>query len=1057
LRNLCIFRDARFRKRLLVGIAVAGTALVYFAAQGHAVDPHRLITEYLRDSWGNETGFPSASVSAIAQSSDGYLWIGTEKDLVRFDGLNFRTFRKATPGTSDIGPVQELQTDSRGNLWILLQSTRILRYRDGKFEPGREETEFGVTALGRRKNGGVLFSSVSFGTLTYDSGKFELLETPSAGQTNNGATARLQSNDELSSRLSWDTSIASHHLAEPNSAVTSIAESADGKVWLGTGGQGLFYLTDGRVSVAEKALPSKITCLLPLEDGKMWIGTENGIQEWVGRKIVESDVPLPLRRIPVLAMLRDRDSNIWVGTAQGLARVNRDGLASIEENNNGKPEPATALFEDREGNIWVGHPQELERLRDRTFVSYPVTGRQTESGGPVYVDAAGRIWFAPFDGGLQCIKDGKTEKVTNDRLNEDVVYSIARGGNDDLWVGRQQGGLTHLSYVAGRISAKTFTHKDGLAQNGIFAVHQSRDGSVWGATLNGGVGKYSDGHFVTYSTANGMTSDTVTSMDEGPDGTIWYATPNGLDAFSNNHWRAYRVRDGMPSDNVSSLLWDSGGVLWIGTASGLAFLRSGRIEPLRQAPSPLDEPILGIAEDGKGRLWIATSSQIFSVKRDPLLAGSFRELDLRVYGTEDGLLGTEGVKRERSVIEDNWGRVWFSTNRGLSVIDPARAVDLPPAIVQIESVSVDGNTMNLTQPILVPPGSHRVIFSYSGLTLSVPARLRFKYKLDGFDQDWSEPVSNREAVYTNLDSGGYRFRLLASNSEGLWNSVESALPVEIQPFFWNTWWFRVATGLVITLALLLYLRLRDRNLTKEMNLRFEERLSERTRIARELHDSVLQGFQGLMFRLQAVRDLLPERPGEAAKALDSALDRGDQVISEGRSTVEDLRHSSLKDNDIVQALSALGRELEHSKNGTASPDLRVMVEGSPRELDPVVRDEVYRIAREALRNAFQHARAEKIEAQVTYGDAQFSLCVRDDGNGIDPNVFEKGARSGHWGLPGMRERAAGFGGQLHVWSESGAGTEIELTIPAPVAYLAASSHASCWFLRAIRRTHERRH
>lgn len=221
--------------------------------------------------------------------------------------------------------------------------------------------------------------------------------------------------------------------------------------------------------------------------------------------------------------------------------------------------------------------------------------------------------------------------------------------------------------------------------------------------------------------------------------------------------------------------------------------------------------------------------------------------------------------------------------------------------------------MDLAQPILVPPGSHRITFSYSGLTLSVPSRPRFKYKLDGFDQRWSEPVSTREAVYTNLDSGSYRFRLLASNSEGLWNSAESALPIEIQPVFWKTRWFRPATTLVLSLALLLYLRLRDRSLARQMHLRFAERLAERTRIARELHDSVLQGFRGLMFRLQAVRDPLPERPADAAQALDSALDRGDQVIAEGRGTVEDLRHSNLQDNDIVQALTTLGQELERGR------------------------------------------------------------------------------------------------------------------------------------------------
>lgn len=229
-------------------------------------------------------------------------------------------------------------------------------------------------------------------------------------------------------------------------------------------------------------------------------------------------------------------------------------------------------------------------------------------------------------------------------------------------------------------------------------------------------------------------------------------------------------------------------------------------------------------------------------------------------------------------------------------------------------------------------------------------------------------------------------------------------------------------------------------------MRFEERLAERARIARELHDSLLQGFQGLMFRLQAVRDLLPQRPSEAMRALDSALDRGDQVIAEGRGAVGDLRHPAVFNNDMVQALTALGEELVPQKHDGQSAALQVLVEGKQRDLDPVLRDEIYRIAREALRNAFRHAQAHKIEAEITYGDTHFLLRVRDDGNGIDPKVLAHGSSAGHWGLPGMRERAKSFGGQLEVWSESGAGTEIELTVPASIAYASTSNRHRFWFL-----------
>jgi signal transduction histidine kinase len=503
----------------------------------------------------------------------------------------------------------------------------------------------------------------------------------------------------------------------------------------------------------------------------------------------------------------------------------------------------------------------------------------------------------------------------------------------------------------------------------------------------------------------------------------------------------------MPSDDVNCLLSDSAGVLWIGTASGLAFKRSGRIERLQQAPAPLREPIMGIAEGRNGRLWIATSNHVLAAKRDKLLEGKLGQDDVRTYGLEDGLLGTEGVKRERSVFEDNLGRVWFSLNRGLSVIDTGRGQDNSPAtIVQIEGVSADGNVINLKEPVRVPPGSHRVAFDYSGLSLSVPERVRFKYKLEGFDQGWSEPVTTRQAAYTNLDSGKYRFRLIASNSDGIWNSGESSLAIEVAPVFWKTWWFRVSSVLLIGLMLMMYLRLRVQRLAKQMDMRFEERLAERTRIARELHDSLLQGFQGLLFRLQAVRDMLPDRPGDAAQALEKVLDRGDEVIAEGRTTVEDLRDASLRDSDIVQALTSVGEELARSHNGLAA-GLRVLVEGKQRELDPMSRDEIYQIAREALRNAFQHAHAHKIEAEVTYGASEFSLRVRDDGKGIDPKIFQEGKREGHWGLPGMRERAKRFGGQVHIWTEAGAGTEIELTVPGSVVYVGWSAPSKFWFLK----------
>jgi signal transduction histidine kinase/ligand-binding sensor domain-containing protein len=1056
LRNLSTSLEARLKNHWLFPWTIAVLAVVCSALQMRALDRMRTVPQYMRERWGSEKGFPGGTVTAIAQTRDGYLWIGTDKGLMRFDGLNFRVFPQATPLPSAIGAVQGLVSDAEGNLWVLLENTKILRYHQGRFELGRDEAEVGITAIGKRRDGSILLSSLAYGTLTYSGGKYQLVGPKSDAVPDSADRVANEGTDALSSRLAWATGVAAHRIAEPNSAVVAMTETSDGRVWLGTRDKGLFSLVQGHVSaLTNDKFGAKTTCLLPLGVGKLWVATDTGIAEWNGKELTQTDVPFELRKTKAIAMIRDRDENLWVGTESGLFRSNGGGVSS-DRDRPANSAAVTALFEDREGNLWVGGKGMIERLRDSAFVSYRVGSLQNESGGPIYVDDEGRAWFAPFEGGLHWLQDGKIGSVTNDGLNQDVVYSIT-GSKHELWVGRQRGGLTHLHYSGEAMTAESYTQTNGLSQNGVYAVYQSRNGSVWAATLNGGVNEFANGRFKTYSKANGMASDTVTSIAEGTDGAMWFGTPNGLNELAKGEWRVFTTREGMPSDNVNCLRSDSAGVLWIGTTAGLAFKRAGMVESLGQAPAALHEPIMGIAEGAKGRLWMATSNHVLSAKRDGLLEGKLGEDELRSYGLEDGLLGTEGVKRERSVFEDGSGRVWFSMNRGLAVIDTARAVEnLPPPIMQIADISADGTSIDLKQPIRVPPGSHRVTFSYSGISLSVPDRVRFRYQLEGFDPGWSEPVATREVVYTNLDSGKYRFRMMASNSDGLWNSEELSLPIEVEPVFWKTWWFRASSVVLVVLALMTYLRLRVQRMAKQMDVRYEERLAERTRIARELHDSLLQGFQGLMFRLQAVRDMLPERPNEAAQALESTLDRGDEIIAEGRSTVEDLRDSSLREGDIVQALTNVGEELAHSSKGEAV-GLRVLVEGKPRELDPMLRDEIYQVGREAMRNAFQHAQAHKIEAEVTYGDSEFSLRVRDDGNGVDPEVFQEGRREGHWGLPGMRERAKRLGGQLHVWTESGAGTEIELTVPGSVAYVGLVSRSKFWLLKSnLRGTYGRR-
>jgi signal transduction histidine kinase len=316
----------------------------------------------------------------------------------------------------------------------------------------------------------------------------------------------------------------------------------------------------------------------------------------------------------------------------------------------------------------------------------------------------------------------------------------------------------------------------------------------------------------------------------------------------------------------------------------------------------------------------------------------------------------------------------------------------------------------------------------------VPDRVRFRYRLDGSDRDWSEPVAERQAVFTNLGPGTYRFRVIASNSEGVWNSTEAALPFTIAPAWWQMGSFWAAIGLVVAGAIWGGYRLRLRQLARQLDVRFEERLAERSRIARELHDTLLQSFQGAVLRFRAVTYMLPDRPVDARATLENAIDQARQAIVEGRDAVQGLRSSAIATNDIAVAIATLAETLSTDDGSQRPPAFHVNVEGTPRDLPPIVQDEVYRIAGEALRNAFRHARASRIEVEIRYDQRGFRLRVRDDGKGIDAAAGAGRTYDGHYGMAGMHERAKLVGGTLSVWSELDSGTEAELTIPASVAY-----------------------
>ena len=1003
----------------------AAAALAVCSMQtAHAIDPHRTMSQYVRQQWGTESGFPRGPVYSIAQTKDGYLWIGTEKGLFRFDGMTFQQMQTAQE--LSLNHVLGLLADGDGGLWARLRhpSQTLLHYDGNIFRETIGDPAFfqsSVAAMAHARDDGLLF--------------WMLNGRPHA------IVVRGKNFEKAAEPVDFS-----------RSAVLAVAQTSNGDIWVGTRDAGLFRLAGGRTFAVTENLPDlKVNALVPTSNNTLWVGTDAGVVRWDGTKLTKAGVPRSLDAVQALAMVVDRDANLWIGTnSHGLLRVNEDGVASHVETS-GMRDAVTAVFEDREGNLWTGSAGILERLRDSPFVTYSLPeGLQLDGNNPIFADSENRIWVASVAAGISWLKDGNHGQVTRAGLDRDVIYSIT-GRKDEVWLGRQRGGLTQLRLGPNSIAAKTYTEADGLAQNSVYSVYQTRDGSVWAGTLSGGVSKLSGGRFTTYTVANGLVSNTVTATLEGSDGTMWFATPGGLSEFSRGSWRSFSAKDGLPSEDINCLLQDSAGVLWTGTTAGLAFRESRRFQvPAETLPS-LRESVLGIAEDRFGSLWIATSNHVLRVNRERLLRGTLAQGDVREYGLADGLRGVEGVKRSHSVVTDPTGRVWFSLNRGISVVDPARLRNnSAPAIVRIQSVLADGSAVNISGGSHVPGGRQRITFGYAGLSLSVPERVRFRYQLESFDHGWSEPLATREAMYTNLSPGSYRFRVIASNPDGIWNGAEASIGIEVDPLFWQTWWFRACVAFSFLISGLALYRLRLHQMTRQLNVRFEERLAERTRIAQELHDTLLQGFLSASMQVHVAVDRLPP-DSQAKPTLTRTLQLMKQVIEEGRNAVRGLRSSSSASSlDLEHAFSRIQDELVPDGKPNERVEFRVIVEGQPRPLRPLLRDDVYRIGREALINAFRHARAKSIEIEINYSFSQLRIVVRDDGCGIDPQLLGKG-RDGHWGLSGMRERADRIGSRLHLSSSPLAGTEVELRVPSHVAFQDHRHHALTWLGSRLRR------
>jgi signal transduction histidine kinase/ligand-binding sensor domain-containing protein len=995
-----------------------------------ALPPNLSLSQIQHSAWTAKQGSPS-DIWALAQSPDGFLLLGTGSGLYRFDGV---TFERVIPSNQpDLGfrDITALLALPSGELWI------------GYYAGGVSELKNGVlTSYGRLEgvpSGWITsFARESDGTLWVAAG--EGLGRFSAGH--------------------WET-VSSDWNFRGHGAHWVLLDQ-QGTLWV-AGGETVAFLPRGAHKFEDTGIRSQYKSTLALgPDGTVWLAGES-----ISPRPLLQHQPLltrdksPGRLDPVKRLLVDRDGSIWAtdslhGGIYRATQRNHDTDATTPRPMNEvfteaeglTSDLAVPLLEDQEGNIWVGTNLGLNRFRATRFVrEWRVPTSRT-----LYALAAapdGSVWIASHEQLFEA-QGSRCDLIA--RLPSPIrsAYSEPSGA---LWLGTEEGLVELLDKKPNSLPLPAPAQP--VQYQYVHAMTSDTSHGLWVSVVNRGLLRLDDRRWDLPGSGLNLPDTPPTALWTDASQRQWFGYGDGTAALrAGDSTQVFGSDQGLRVGPIM-VIRGSAGEIFVGGEWGLARFDGRRFQSLSASRSDAFAGISGIIVRANGDVWLNGSRGVVHMSSDALNEAydhPLAKLRYDLFDVQDGLPGYAQQGEDASAVAAADGRLWFATNHGIAWINPDHLIKnrIPPNVV-IRSVLADQRIYQSAGPMELPEGTRSVRIDYTALSLGEPERVRFRYKLEGADDTWRNAGNERSVRYANLRPGHYTFRVIASNNDGVWNEVGATVVFALRPAFYQTFWFLVlGSGAclgILWLLLLARLRQISHRERERLEQRMEDRLHERTRIARDLHDSLLQGFQGLMFRLQAVREFLPGRPGVAAESLDAALQMGDQAIGEGRDAVQNLRSSTFEEGDLATVLGALGAELAVGMELQAKSEYRVMVEGKPRELNPDVRDDIYRIAREAVRNAYQHANARHIETEVTFGETDLSVRVRDDGIGVDATILAGGQPAGHWGLPGMRERSESIGGRLKVFSERNAGTEVELCISAAIAYAEPPISTFSWIRR----------
>jgi signal transduction histidine kinase/ligand-binding sensor domain-containing protein len=954
-----------------------------------------------------ENGLPQNTVTALLQTQDGYLWIGTEAGLVRFDGNSFQVFDHNSDPSTPGNDICCLLEGADGALWIGT-SEGLARWQQGRFRayttrdglPGN-----GIRALART-NDAQLWAYTDQGPARLIGDKFAAT-TWSAANTaaiTSGRNAFLTDTTPNAVAASLWKRIEEQTGLQRDSVEFETALGQDQRVFAS---RSLLVVVHGDRVVTQlragKDLPgSRIQTLLADRRECLWVGTNSGLARLTAGKLQAFPSADPLGNESVLALLQDREGNLWVGAESGGLHILRDQRFKTIGTHDGLSSDAiTALVEDRAGTLWAG----------------------TQGAGlnAIPVSAAGKVrTWSPQNG-----------------LMSDVILSLAAAPNGDVWVGTPDG----LNRIRGnRVDA--FTSADGLPDDFIRSLLVDNDDSLWIGTRRGlvhSVAHWSgpSGHssdlrpqsgMQILTQANGLGSNTVGALARDAKGDLWVATFAGLSRLHNGQITNFTTANGLSSNVLTALLPRSDGTMLIGTQDhGLNIWDGAKFTPVTGAGIE-QITVHAILDDHNGHLWFATDN---GIARCDCAAGNV--LDAKqglpgwmTFGTADGLRSRETAANSHpSAVQSKDGRLWFATPRGVVEVDAAHFpvnTAVPPVVV--ERFAVD----DLDQPLVAGDSGPRVKaghvhfqFDYAGLSFTAPLKVRYRYRLEGFDKDWTDAGTRRTAYYTNIPPGQYTFRVQAANNDGIWNTTGASFPFELRPHFYQTTWFYVLLLAAAAAGIFLLLRRRLRLAERE----FQAVLGERSRIAREIHDTLAQGYVGISIQLEMLSELLRQHKVDAAaKQLDVTRGYVREGLADARQSIWALR---TQDSGETTLPVRIGRLAEAAGGNGLNAQFNVF--GAYRPLTAEKEREMLRIAQEAIHNVKKHSGAAELSVHLRYDPSTVELEVRDDGKG-GAQDGKPSTLHGGFGITGMRERAANIGGTLDVTSVESQGTTVRLRVPA---------------------------